>query len=87
MAFAEKTGVTKRSVLKMVVSEPGNMVEAANGRNSEVVVCCVSKPVAMCEVRGRKKNTEGVSRHSRGGHNGCQSVSQLAAKGLYSYAK
>ena len=45
VAFAEKTGVTKRSVLKMAVSVPGSMVGIAIGR--KVVVCCVSKLVAM----------------------------------------
>jgi hypothetical protein len=33
VAFAENTGVTKRSVLKMAVSGRGNMVGVANGRN------------------------------------------------------
>lgn len=49
--FAEKTGVTKRSVRKMTASGPGNMVGVANGRNGEVVVCCVSKRVAMWLAR------------------------------------
>ena len=36
VAFAEKTGVAKRSVLKITASGPGNMVGVgwvANGRN------------------------------------------------------
>ena len=48
VAFAEKTGVTMRSILKMAVSGPGNMVEVANcQKGREVVACCVSKLVEM----------------------------------------
>lgn len=33
VAFAEKTGVAKRSVLKIVVSGLGNIVGVVDGRN------------------------------------------------------
>jgi hypothetical protein len=51
VAFAEKTGVTERSVVKMAVSEPGNMVGGENGRNGVRYWCWVSKLVAMWLAR------------------------------------